>query len=162
MRAAGWLPGLAIGALLTSLGFSAIFPTVLAMAGDRYQRFAGTVFGFLFTVGNLGSIAFPWALGHISQAFGVRLGMLVPLAGTLAVTALALVVRERRTSNDERRTEPGNEELGTRHGCRVRHTGSRTVLHHIITSDSAGTARRSATQRDQTDPRYHAAAQSAA
>jgi MFS transporter, FHS family, glucose/mannose:H+ symporter len=96
LAAAGWLPGLAFGALLTSLGFSAIFPTVLAMAGDRYQRFAGTVFGFLFTVSNLGSIAFPWALGHISQAFGVRFGMLVPMAGTLAVTALALVVRSRR------------------------------------------------------------------
>jgi MFS family permease len=92
LSAAAWLPGLAIGALLTSLGFSAIFPTVLAMAGDRYHRFAGTVFGFLFTVGNVGSIAFPWALGHISQAFGVRLGMLVPMAGTLAVTTLALVV----------------------------------------------------------------------
>jgi len=92
LAAAGWLPGLAFGALLTSLGFSAVFPTVLAMAGDRYHRFAGTVFGFLFTVSNLGSIAFPWALGHISQAFGVRFGMLVPMAGTLVVTALALVV----------------------------------------------------------------------
>ena len=92
LAAAGWLPGLAFGALLTSLGFSAIFPTVLAMAGDRYQRFAGTVFGFLFTVGNVGSIGFPLALGHISQTFGVRLGMLVPMAGTLAVTACAVAV----------------------------------------------------------------------
>jgi FHS family glucose/mannose:H+ symporter-like MFS transporter len=92
LAAAGWLPGLAIGALLTSLGFSAIFPTVLAMAGDRYRRFAGTVFGFLFTVSNVGSIVFPWALGNVSQAFGVRLGMLVPMAGTLAVMACALVV----------------------------------------------------------------------
>jgi MFS transporter, FHS family, glucose/mannose:H+ symporter len=92
LAAAGWLPGLAAGAWVTSLGFSAIFPTVLAMAGDRYHRFAGTVFGFLFTVGNLGSIAFPWALGHISQAFGIRLGMLVPLGGTVLVTVCALVV----------------------------------------------------------------------
>jgi MFS family permease len=92
LAAAGWLPGLAIGALVTSLGFSAIFPTVLAMAGDRHHRFAGTMFGFLFTVGNVGSITFPWALGHISQAFGVRYGMLVPMAGTLLVTACAVAV----------------------------------------------------------------------
>jgi MFS transporter, FHS family, glucose/mannose:H+ symporter len=92
LAAAGWLPGLALGALLTSLGFSAIFPTVLAMAGDRYHRFAGSIFGFLFTVGNIGSILFPWALGHISQAFGIRLGMLVPFAGTLAVMACAAAV----------------------------------------------------------------------
>jgi MFS family permease len=92
LAAAGWLPGLAAGALATSLGFSAVYPTVLAMAGDRYHRFAGTIFGFLFTVGNVGSIVFPLALGHLSQTHGVRLGMLVPLGGSLAVTALALVV----------------------------------------------------------------------
>jgi MFS transporter, FHS family, glucose/mannose:H+ symporter len=92
LAAAGWLPGLAAGALVTSLGFSAIFPTVLAIAGDRYHRFAGTVFGLLFTIGNVGSVLFPWALGHISQAFGVRLGMVVPLAGAIVVSALAIVV----------------------------------------------------------------------
>jgi MFS family permease len=92
LAGAGWLPVLALGAWLTSLGFSAIFPTTLAMAGDRYHRFAGTVFGLLFTVGNFGSIGFPWALGHISEAAGVRYGMLVPLAGTVCVTACALWV----------------------------------------------------------------------
>jgi MFS transporter, FHS family, glucose/mannose:H+ symporter len=92
LMAASWLPGLVAGAWLTALGFSAIFQTVLAMAGDRYQRFAGTVFGLLFTVGNLGSISFPWALGHISQSAGMRLGMLVPLAGTVLVTICAVTI----------------------------------------------------------------------
>ena len=57
--------------------------------------FAGTVFGFLFTVGNIGSITFPYALGHLSQAFGIRLGMLVPLVGIAAVIACALIVQRR-------------------------------------------------------------------
>jgi FHS family glucose/mannose:H+ symporter-like MFS transporter len=99
LAAAGWLPGLAVGAWITSLGFSAIYPTVLAIAGDRYHRFAGTVFGFLFTVGNVGSITFPYALGHISQAFGIRLGMIVPLVGIVLVIACALAVRRRLTSS---------------------------------------------------------------
>lgn len=95
LAAAGWLPGLVAGAWLTALGFSAIFPTVLAIAGDRYERFAGTIFGLLFTVGNVGSISFPWALGHISQSAGLRAGMLVPLAGTLLVAACAVAVARR-------------------------------------------------------------------
>jgi MFS family permease len=92
LAAAGSLPGLALGALLASIGFSAIYPTVLAIAGDRHHRFAGTVFGFLFTIGNLGAVVSPWALGEISEAFGVRLGMFVPLGGALGVTSLAIVV----------------------------------------------------------------------
>ncbi len=95
VAAAGWLPGLVAGAWLTALGFSAIFPTVLAIAGDRYQRFAGTVFGLLFTVGNVGSLSFPWALGHISQSAGLRAGMLVPLAGTVLVAACAVAAARR-------------------------------------------------------------------
>jgi hypothetical protein len=43
-------------------------------------------------VSNVGSIVSPWALGQVSQAFGVRLGMLVPMTGTVAMMCLALVV----------------------------------------------------------------------
>jgi fucose permease len=89
LAAASWLPGLVAGAWIASLGLSAIFPTVLAMAGDRYHRFAGTVFGLLFTVGNIGSVVFPWAMGHISQSAGIRAGMAVPLAGAVLVAMLA-------------------------------------------------------------------------
>lgn len=99
LAAASSLPGLIAGAWLAALGLSAIFPTMLAMAGDRYQRFAGTVFGLLFTVGNLGSIISPWAMGHISQSAGVRYGMLVPLVGSVPVIVLACVVAS-STSRD--------------------------------------------------------------
>ncbi len=95
LAAASWLPGLVAGAWIAALGLSAIFPTMLAIAGDRYHRFAGTVFGLLFTVGNVGSIISPWAMGHISQSAGVRLGMVVPLAGAVVVTILAVVVAGR-------------------------------------------------------------------
>jgi len=49
-------------------------------------------FGFLFTVGNVGNIVFSWALGQISQTFGVRLGMMVPMTGTLLVMACAFAM----------------------------------------------------------------------
>ena len=90
--AARWLPVLASGAWLTALALSAIFQTVLAIAGDRYRRFSGTVFGLLFSASSVGTMVFPWAVGQVSQAAGVRLGMLVPLAGTVAVVACAALV----------------------------------------------------------------------
>jgi nitrate/nitrite transporter NarK len=50
---------------------------------------AGTVFGLLFAIALLGGMSFPWAVGQISQAFGVRFGMVVPLVGAAAICILA-------------------------------------------------------------------------
>ncbi len=102
LAAASSLPLLAAGAWLTSLAFAAIYPTVLAIAGDRYHRFAGTVFGLLFSIGALGNMSFPWAVGHISQAAGVRLGMVVPLAGAIGVSVCAWVISEGGPPTDGR------------------------------------------------------------
>jgi len=76
--------------VVTSASLAGVYPTALAIAGDRYQRFAGTVFGTLFSVGALGGMALPSALGHLSEAAGLRTGMVVPLLGTAAVTLLAV------------------------------------------------------------------------
>jgi MFS family permease len=92
LAGAGSLPLLTIGAWTTALALSAVFPTTLAIAGDRHPGSAGLVFGFLFSVSNLGAVLSPWLIGQVSQAAGVRLGMLVPLCGTLGVTVCALLV----------------------------------------------------------------------
>ena len=42
------------------------------MVGDRYHQYAGTVFGFVFTIGGLGGMIAPAIVGHVSQAYGVR------------------------------------------------------------------------------------------
>jgi MFS transporter, FHS family, glucose/mannose:H+ symporter len=79
------LASLAVAAALVGLAFAPIYPTVLALAGDRYQRYAGTVFGILFTIGLSGGIAYPWAIGHVSQWGGIRAGMWFPMGGTVAI-----------------------------------------------------------------------------
>jgi fucose permease len=86
---------LAVGAVVVGLSFAAIYPTTLAVAADRYERNAGTIFGLLFAVGLLGGMIFPWALGHISHAAGVRAGMVLPLIGAVMITILALVIAKR-------------------------------------------------------------------
>lgn len=85
----------AVGAALTGLTFASIYPTILALAGDRYQRYAGTVFSILFAIGLAGGMFYPWAIGHISESQGVRAGMVLPVIGTLAITLLFLTIRAR-------------------------------------------------------------------
>lgn len=87
------------GTALIGLSYGPIFPTTLAIAGDRYARRAGTVFGLLFSIALIGGMTFPWAVGQISQQVGVRSGMVVPGLGGIGIVGLciALAFRERKS-----------------------------------------------------------------
>jgi len=80
---------LVAGVLLIGLSYAGIFPTTLAIAGDAYLKFAGTVFGLLIAIALVGGMSFPWAVGHISQASTVHYGMIVPLLGAAGICVLA-------------------------------------------------------------------------
>ncbi len=80
----------AVAAFLVGLSYSAIYPTTLAMVGDRFPRFAGTVFGVLFSLALIGGMTFPWAAGHLAESFGLRAGLALPLLGAAALTLLEL------------------------------------------------------------------------
>jgi FHS family glucose/mannose:H+ symporter-like MFS transporter len=83
---AEWM--LVAGAVVMGVSYAGVFPTTLAIAGDRYQKMAGTVFGLLFAIALVGGMTFPWAVGQISQATGVRMGMVVPLVGAVGICLL--------------------------------------------------------------------------
>jgi fucose permease len=93
-------PALAAAGALTGFCFAGIYPTTLAMAGDRYPRFAGTLFGLLFSIALIGGMIVPWAIGRLSQQFGLRVGMLLPVAGAIAICAIVT-----RIARAERRVE---------------------------------------------------------
>lgn len=80
---------------LLGLCCSPIYQTVLALAGDHYQRFAGTVFGLLFSIALAGSFLSPLAIGRIAQAASVRAGVAVPLAGAVVVCVLITLIGRR-------------------------------------------------------------------
>jgi len=94
---AHWFWSFMLGTALIGLSYAPIFPTTLAIAGDHYSERAGTVFGLLFSVALIGGMLLPWAVGQVSQQFGLRLGMLVPGLGAVGITVLAIVfmLRER-------------------------------------------------------------------
>jgi MFS transporter, FHS family, glucose/mannose:H+ symporter len=86
----------AIGAVIIGFSFAAIYPTTLAIAADRYERLAGTIFGLLFAMGLIGGMLFPWVIGHVSQSYSLRWGMIVPLAGAVGITVVAAMLGRRK------------------------------------------------------------------
>jgi MFS transporter, FHS family, glucose/mannose:H+ symporter len=83
------LPLLFAGTALIGLSYGPIFPTTLAIAGDRYSERAGTVFGLLFSIALLGGMMFPWAVGQVSERVSVRVGMLLPALGAAGIVMLS-------------------------------------------------------------------------
>jgi fucose permease len=86
------------GTALIGLSYGPIFPTTLAIAGDRYSQRAGTVFGLLFSIALTGGMLFPWTVGQVSQQSSVRAGMIVPLLGAVGIVSLSAIgfVRQRK------------------------------------------------------------------
>jgi FHS family glucose/mannose:H+ symporter-like MFS transporter len=82
-----------MAATLIGLSFAAVYPTTLAIAGDRYADNAATVFGVLFAIGLLGGMSVPWAIGQVGNAWGLRAGMHLPLISTAMIGVLAVAIR---------------------------------------------------------------------
>lgn len=95
LLAASSVPVLAACAVFLGLVFASIFPAVLGMAGDRYPQSAGSVFALLFSVAVFGGMSFPWAIGHIGEAFGLRAGLVLPIAGMALECALVAMILRR-------------------------------------------------------------------
>lgn len=77
----------------TGAALAGIFPTVLAVAGTRFQSYSGTVFGFLFAVGLAGGMTMPWLAGHLAQRAGLRWVFALAAVNFLAIACLSRVTR---------------------------------------------------------------------
>jgi len=100
-----------VGVVVTAVSFAAIYPTLLAVAGERYQRFAGTVFGMLFSIAMLGAIIAPSAVGVIANRHSnVLAGTVVPVIGTAMVLIFAALVT-RKPREHGTAVEPTYEQM---------------------------------------------------
>jgi fucose permease len=85
-------PAMAVtGAVLTGFALAGIFPTVLGLAGARFEEHSGTVFGLLFTLALCGGMTIPWLAGHLAEAQGVRAVFVLVAANFAAVAVLSVV-----------------------------------------------------------------------
>ena len=89
-------PGVAAASVLllvAAFALSGVTPTVLGVAGAALPARTGTVFGLLFSLSVTGAMTLPWAAGHLAEAFGVRIVLVLGTSAFSVVTLLALRAR---------------------------------------------------------------------
>lgn len=91
---ANQLSGMVAGMLVIGLGLSAIFPTALGMAGDRFPEETGTVFGAIMAVALMGGTAGPKLAGDIAS-YGLRRILLIPVLSAVIVALLTATIARR-------------------------------------------------------------------
>jgi MFS transporter, FHS family, glucose/mannose:H+ symporter len=92
LLAATGMSGIILGACLTGLGLSSIYPINVSLLqhwfGDEVSQVSGTI----FSAGNLGGAALPWLVGALSShEGGLRVGFSVPLLGAVLLLGFYLV-----------------------------------------------------------------------
>ena len=85
-----------LGVVLAGFGLASVYPIFISWLSKWYGERARRLGGVMFSVAALGGASMPWTVGFISQqANSLRVGLLVPLAGCVAMIVLVAVLRRR-------------------------------------------------------------------
>jgi fucose permease len=82
-------PVLIAGPFAAGVAIAVIVPTALALAGDSCRGNAGTLFGVLLTMAQVGGMALPPLIGAIAERAGLRLALLTAVANALGIALIA-------------------------------------------------------------------------
>ncbi|MDG5766917.1 MFS transporter [Balneolales bacterium ANBcel1] len=92
-------PAIALaGIILTGAGLAAAFPVVLAYVGDLYRHLSGTAFSIILVMALAGNITMPFLIGQLSEAFDLRIALILVPVGILLCLAL-FGISERRVKS---------------------------------------------------------------
>lgn len=95
------LPEMVLAMAVIGLGISAIYPTVLGIASNRFSSETGTVFGAIIALGLLGGAVGPTVGAH-QAAYGPLHVLWIPAVCAVAVGVLSTLVGSRRPLAQER------------------------------------------------------------
>jgi MFS transporter, FHS family, glucose/mannose:H+ symporter len=85
-----------LGVLLAGLGLSSLYPVFIAWLSKWYGERARSLGAVMFSLAAIGGATVPWIVGFVSQRAGsLRVGLLVPLVGCLAMIIVVAVLRRR-------------------------------------------------------------------
>jgi fucose permease len=84
--------GAAFGAILIGLGFAPIYPLVVERIGARFPHYHPGFFNGIFSVGLTGGLLATAFLGYAAETAGIRVVVILPLAGTVIVCLLVALI----------------------------------------------------------------------
>ena len=84
--------GAGSGILFVGGGFAVVYPLAGEMIGDRFPYYRPGVFNGIFTIAVTGGLLAPATLGYFATLWDVRVVMWLPLAGTVMVLILVLLI----------------------------------------------------------------------
>jgi fucose permease len=84
--------GAGTGVMLVGLSYAAIYPLVAEKIRDVFPYYHPGFFSGVFALALTGALLAPWSLGVYAHYWGIRVVMLFPLAGSLAVFGLLIVL----------------------------------------------------------------------
>lgn len=84
--------GAITGTVLLGAGFSIILPLVMERIGDRFPYFHPGFFNGIFSLALTGGLLAPASLGVYAHFFGLNVVMGLPLAGSILVLILVLLI----------------------------------------------------------------------
>jgi MFS transporter, FHS family, glucose/mannose:H+ symporter len=92
-------PGVILGVVVAGFGLAGVYPIFISWLSKWYGERARRLGGFMFSMAALGGATVPWTVGFVSQrSHSLRVGLLVPLAGGLAMLLLVALLRRRITA----------------------------------------------------------------
>ncbi|MGH9657409.1 MAG: MFS transporter [Bryobacteraceae bacterium] len=84
--------GAAVAIALIGAGFAPIYPLVAEKIGHRFAYYHPGLFNGVFSLAMVGAMLAPATAGYMAHAWGVGSVMFLPLAGTLMVFVLTLLI----------------------------------------------------------------------
>ncbi len=84
--------GAFLGAMLAGFGFAPVLPMAFDRMNQRFPYYHTGVINLIFTIGLLGGLLAPYSLGLAAGGFGIGIVMLLPIAGSVVVSALVILM----------------------------------------------------------------------
>jgi FHS family glucose/mannose:H+ symporter-like MFS transporter len=83
---------------LSGLGYAAIFPLVMAVAGEVFPEATGTIAGLLIGAGSICGAAIPWAGGVLVQFSDARAALALSIPAGIIMVVISVVLLGYRPS----------------------------------------------------------------